>query len=191
MTKIGFAADTLASVINDVLDLSKVESGEMTLEELPLNLPALLAEVVAVLGPTASERGVDLRLDLGDGLPASVIGDATRLRQIITNLVGNAIKFTDPGGSVRASLTCVGRTAGTVRLRLSVADTGIGIAADAQERLFDPFTQAETGTTRAHGGTGLGLSIVQRLVTMMSGEVGVQSELGVGSEFWVEVPLRL
>jgi PAS domain S-box-containing protein len=191
LSKIEFAGSSLAAVINDVLDLSKVESGEMTLEELPLNFGAMAAEVVAVMGSTAAQRGIELRCRLDPGLPPLVLGDITRLRQILTNLLSNALKFTERGGQVTVSLSSPGVVDGVARFRLSVMDNGIGIPEEALKRLFTPFTQADSSTTRTHGGTGLGLSIVQRLTEMMAGVVTVVSTPGVGSEFWVDLPLRV
>ncbi len=191
LSKIEFAGSSLAAVINDVLDLSKVESGEMTLEELPLNLGAMTSEVVAVMASTATERGIDLQCELASGLPTLVLGDVTRLRQILTNLLSNALKFTERGGQVTVSLSSTGVVDGAAKFRISVKDTGIGIPDEALKRLFTPFTQVDSSTTRTHGGTGLGLSIVQRLAEMMDGSVEVASTAGLGSEFWVDVSLRV
>ncbi|WP_374485280.1 PAS domain S-box protein [Zoogloea sp.] len=185
--KIQIAGRTLLTIINDTLDLSKIEAGELALENRPFSLPALLEELRSVFAVQAVDKGLAFDVvPLPEGIPPVVLGDETRLRQVLMNLLSNAIKFT-ARGQVRMSLQAV---EGTPRLlRCEVADSGIGIRREAIDSLFAPFTQAEASTTRRFGGTGLGLSIVRKLAELMGGRVGVSSELGQGSVFWVEIPL--
>jgi PAS domain S-box-containing protein len=189
LTKIQFGGRALLGVINNVLDLSKIEAGEMLLEEAPFDLPELVHDLSQMLAPQAAARGTELIVQSAPTLPRMVNGDASRLRQILTNLLGNAIKFTE-GGQVELKVFCTEQTAARIRLRCTVQDNGIGIEPAAIERLFTPFTQADASTTRRFGGTGLGLSIARRFVDMMGGEIGVTSTLAVGSTFWIEIPLR-
>jgi PAS domain S-box-containing protein len=190
LTKIQFAGRALLSVVNNVLDLSKIEAGEMPLEDEPFDLPDLLREVSQMLAAEASGKGIELASLPDAMLPRMVMGDGLRLRQILTNLMSNSIKFTE-AGRVELKIFCTERGSDRVRLRCEVSDTGVGIEPAALERLFTPFTQADTSTTRRFGGTGLGLSIARRFVELMGGEIGVRSSVGVGSTFWFEVPLRI
>jgi PAS domain S-box-containing protein len=179
----------LLDVVNDVLDFARVEAGRLRLERVDLAPARLLEEVRSLLAPRAVERGLTLELRPGPGLPAAVRGDPTRLRQVLLNLVGNALKFTHEGGvGVAASGRAEGD--GRVRLRFEVRDTGIGVARERQAALFEAFTQADASATRRYGGSGLGLAISKRLVEAMGGEIGVESAPGVGSLFWFEVPLE-
>ncbi len=182
------AGRSLLGIVNDVLDLAKIEAGEMQLADEAYALPALLREVESVYAVQAADKGLVLALRIDGSLPAALLGDAARLRQVLVNLVGNAIKFTH-AGVVQISATRQG-SADAPRLCLHVRDSGIGITPEQQERLFQPFSQADETTTRRFGGTGLGLSIVRRLVEMMQGTVSVRSEPGQGSEFRLELPLR-
>ncbi|MEO8427691.1 MAG: ATP-binding protein, partial [Verrucomicrobiota bacterium] len=154
------------------------------LECIAFDLRAVGDAVVALLSPKAVEKGLGLSLEVAPGAPRQILGDPARVRQILLNLVGNAIKFTG-GGSVRIA---VAPPAGG-QLRISVTDSGIGIPADKQTLLFQNFTQADTSTTRKYGGTGLGLAISKRLVEMMGGEIGLKSQPGKGSTFWFTLPL--
>ncbi len=169
------SGEILLSVINDILDFSKIESGKLDLEERPLNLRLMLQDVVNLLLPKATEKNLELTYQLAANVPDNIIGDVTRLQQILLNLVNNAIKFTATG---EISITCQATAAGlgNHEIQFSVKDTGIGIAAVDLDRLFQPFTQANASTTREYGGTGLGLTICQRLVRMMQGRIWVESE---------------
>ena len=182
------AGRSLLGIVNDVLDLAKIEAGEMRLADEPFALCGLLREVESVYALPAREKGLTLSLRMPEDVPPYVRGDAARLRQALVNLVGNALKFTQQGGVVISAEVLSGGDG--QQLRLSVRDSGIGIPPEVQARLFQPFTQADETTTRRFGGTGLGLSIVRRLVALMGGEVGLSSEPGRGSEFWLRVALR-
>ncbi|MBL8615813.1 MAG: response regulator [Deltaproteobacteria bacterium] len=175
---------TLVSLLNDILDLSKVESGHVQLDELPWAVPTALEEVRQLFGQSAARKGLVLRTRCGPEVPPLLLGDPARVRQVLLNLVGNAIKFT-AAGEVELSAALSGPT-----LRLSVRDTGIGVDVDAQQRIFEPFTQADSSTSRRHGGTGLGLAICSRLVGLMGGRIELQSAPGLGSRFTVCLPLR-
>jgi PAS domain S-box-containing protein len=190
LKKIQFGGRALLGVINNVLDLSKIEAGEMSLEDEPFDLPQLVRDLGQLLTPQAVSKGIDLIVQCAPGLPRIVKGDASRLRQILTNLMGNSIKFTETG-HVELKVVCTEQSADRCRLRCTVQDSGVGIEADAIERLFTPFTQADASTTRRFGGTGLGLSIVRRFVELMGGEIGVTSTVAKGSTFWIELPLRI
>ena len=184
------AGDSLLGVINDILELSQIEAGVKMIRPAPFDPAACAAEVVRLLRLGAADRGLELKLELQPGLPEFVEGDAARIRQVLVNLLGNALKFTDSGRVVlRAEVAAVegGRTV----LQFSVTDTGIGIDADLQARLFRPFTQADSSASRRHGGTGLGLAISRRLVEQMGGQIGLRSELGRGSTFHFNVPLKV
>ena len=189
LREINFAGRSLLSVINNVLDISKIEAGQTLLEDAELDLKHLVQSVGQMLTPSAHAKGLALLVQCAADLPSRLRGDATRLGQIATNLLNNAIKFTETG-QVELILTCSKPTVAGVLVRLSVRDTGIGIGTEGLARLFKPFSQADTSTTRRFGGTGLGLSIAGRFVNLMGGEIGVTSTVGVGSEFWVEIPLR-
>ena len=190
LKKINFAGHSLLGVINDILDLSKIEAGEMLIEDRELDVKHLVQGVCQMLTPSAQDKGIALSVQCAAGLPTGVRGDATRLGQIATNLLSNAIKFTEKG-EVELILSCSKPTDVGISVRLSVRDTGIGMDANGLARLFRPFSQADASTTRRFGGSGLGLSITRRLVEMMGGEIGVTSTVGVGSEFCVDVPLRV
>ncbi len=173
---------SLLQLINDVLDLAKVESGRLTLEEVGFDLDDLMDKVGEAMAVRAHEKGLELAIRLLPDAPASVIGDPLRIRQILINLVGNAVKFTERG-SVTVSVGLETGNSGGGFLHFSVADTGIGIRPELVDTIFSDFTQADTSTTRQYGGTGLGLAIVKRLVAMMDGRIWVESQLGTGSTF--------
>ena len=182
------SGSTLLVIINDILDFSKIEAGQIELESVPFDLRSLIAEVVSMLGPVAGEKGVHVEIDDGDGSLPGLSGDPVRIRQILVNLVGNAIKFS-PEGRVVIRVRVDSREGGSNDIRIAVEDDGIGIAPENRERIFERFSQAEESTTRSFGGTGLGLAICQRLVELMGGRIGVESELGRGSTFWIELEL--
>lgn len=183
------AGASLLAVINDILDLSKIEAGKLSIESVSFNLPLVLEECVQLLADGASEKGNVLRLHLDPGLPW-VVGDPGRLRQITLNLLSNAIKFT-AGGAVTLRATGRVDSIDTIQVEIKVEDTGIGISGEAQQRLFQPFAQADSSTTRIHGGTGLGLAISRMLTEMMGGRIDLRSEVGRGSTFTVTIPFPL
>lgn len=184
------SARSLLSIIDDILDLSKIEAGKLNLEQVSLRLRQSVETTLEMLAPRARERHLELAWQVDPAIPELCLGDPVRLRQIMINLLGNAIKFT-PAGSVALSITLVDRSDQWFAARFEVTDTGIGLSPEQQARLFQPFSQADASTTRQFGGTGLGLSICARLVEIMGGRIGVNSTLGVGSTFWFEVPLSL
>ena len=190
LSKIQFGGRALLGVINNVLDLSKIEAGEMSLEDEPFDLPELVRDLGQMLAPQAVAKGIELIVQCTAAVPRIVKGDASRLRQILTNLLGNSIKFTETG-HVELRVFCTEQSSDRIRLHCTVQDTGIGIEPAALDRLFMPFTQADASTTRRFGGTGLGLSIARRFVGLMGGEIGVSSTVAVGSTFWIEIPLRI
>ncbi|MGQ3046700.1 MAG: ATP-binding protein [Niveispirillum sp.] len=183
------AGRTLLAVINDVLDFAKVDAGHLQLEEMPTDTVGMLQTCAELVRPMAQEKGLSLRIDLAADLPPWLMLDPTRVRQVVLNLLNNAVKFTQ-AGHVTLSATTIADE-GNGALRIAVADTGIGIAPERQPQLFEPFHQADASTARRYGGTGLGLAICKRLVTLMGGRLGLSSEAGRGSLFWIEIPLRL
>ena len=186
------SAEALTAVINDILDFSKIEAGKLDLEAVDFDLRAVVASAVRSLEVRARAKDLTLTLDLPPDLPATVRGDPGRLRQVLVNLVGNAVKFTERGGVavlVARETPPAANGAPHCTLRFTVRDTGIGIAPDKQQLIFAPFVQADSSTTRRFGGTGLGLSICQRLVEMMGGRLGVESRPGAGSTFQFTVNL--
>ncbi len=180
---------TLLTLINDVLDLSKLEAQELRIECKPFNLASLLRTAFANFVPSAEEKGLTMELAVDSTLPTLVTGDSFRLQQILRNLLSNAVKFTAQG-SIALRAQHIRTTQKIVEVRFSVADTGIGIDANAQENLFEPFIQADNSSTRQYGGTGLGLTICRRIVELMHGEIRVDSEPDVGSTFWFVVPFE-
>ena len=182
------SAEALLSIINDILDFSKMEAGKMTVEPIPFDLRLAVEEMAELMASKAREKGLELILRFSPETPARVIGDPGRIRQILINLSGNAVKFTTKG-HVYLSVECEERTGEQARLRFSVADTGIGIPAGKLGNVFERFTQADASTTRKYGGTGLGLSISKQLVELMGGKMGVESKVGEGSRFWFSLPL--
>ena len=186
----------LLSLVSDLLDLSRVESGRLVLEQIPFSLPALLRDVLEHPGMEAVTKGLHLEARLGEGVPAEVVGDPTRLSQILANLVGNALKFTHSGGvdvavELDADAPPPSGSGKQVQLVFSVRDTGIGIAPQAQALVFDNFTQADSSTSRRYGGTGLGLAICRQLARSMGGDIELESEAGRGSCFSVRLSFRL
>jgi PAS domain S-box-containing protein len=181
------SGDILLTLINDILDFSKLEAGEMELEILAFDLGVSIEEVSDLLASTAHAKKIELATFIHPDVPAQLRGDVSRLRQILTNLVSNAIKFTQ-FGEVIIQVARQAETATTVTLEFSIIDTGIGISEATQKRLFQPFSQVDASTTRKYGGTGLGLAICKQLVELMGGTIGVESELGKGAKFWFTVP---
>lgn len=181
-----FSADNLMTLINDVLDFTKVETGNVELEKADLNIRELVGSVVNSLQYKAQDKHIYIRADIDESLPAHILGDKTRICQILLNLAGNAVKFTDKGG-VTIDLKVIEQTAGQVRIRFEVADTGIGIPPDKINTVFESFKQAQTNTTRLYGGTGLGLAISKRLVELHESRINVESIYGHSSKFWFTV----
>ena len=177
------SADHLLAVINDVLDISKIEAGKLALETIEFDLMPLIGRVMALVRDRAESKGLMLSIGEMPALECRLVGDPTRLSQALLNYLGNAVKFTEEG-AVELRSTLIGQDETAVRLRFEVSDTGEGIAASAVSRLFNAFEQADNSTTRHHGGTGLGLAITRRLAELMDGEAGVDSVLGAGSTFW-------
>jgi signal transduction histidine kinase len=183
MSIIDTSARGLLSIVNDVLDFAKIDAEALRLEPAPFDARACFEHTRALLSPLASARALQLVYDIDPGLPTRLVGDETRLRQILLNLAGNAIKFT-PAGSVRVGVRAApDASIGEVVLHVEVQDTGIGIPKDRQAAIFEPFVQADGSSTRRYGGTGLGLTICARLVALMGGGLSVVSEPGAGSTF--------
>jgi len=183
------SGDALLSIINDILDFSKIEAGKLPIEQLDFDLRSTVEEVAQLLAERAHHQGLELTALIDPRVPWTVAGDPARIRQILTNLVGNAVKFTSRGEVVvRAGIDHETETSATVRF--SVEDTGIGIPSEAQARLFTPFSQVDDSTTRQFGGTGLGLAISKQLVELMGGRIGVSSREREGSTFWFTLPLQ-
>ncbi|MDH7488301.1 MAG: PAS domain S-box protein [Anaerolineae bacterium] len=177
------SAESLLRILNDILDFSKIEAGKLDMESIPFSLHDCLGDTMKALAVRAHNKGLELAMDIPVHVPDALVGDPGRLRQIVANLVGNAIKFTEQG-EVVLFVECAEETDDEAVLQFAVADTGIGIPPDRQQAIFEAFTQADSSTTRQYGGTGLGLTISARLVEMMGGRIWVQSEVGVGSTFF-------
>ena len=188
ISTIRHSGGALMAIINDILDFSKVEAGKMELEPIEFDLERAAHDVTHLLSGRAEQKRLELILHYAKNCPRFVIGDAGRIRQILLNLAGNAIKFTD-SGHVLIEVGCRTASEGQTLVHLAVRDTGIGISPDAQKTLFESFTQADASTTRKYGGTGLGLAISKQLVELMGGTIGLHSTPGEGSTFWVEIPL--
>lgn len=186
---IGSSSRALLSVVNDILDFSRIESGALPIEREPFDPREVCRAVRDLFAPEAASRGLELALELEGDHPAWLRGDEARIRQVLLNLVGNAIKFT-PAGTVTLALRSEPGTAGQVRVRYEVQDTGVGIAPEGQRAVFRRFTQLDTSSTRAQGGTGLGLAISEGLAQLMGGTLGLESEVGQGSRFWLELELE-
>jgi two-component system, sensor histidine kinase len=183
------SALSLLSVLNDILDFSKIEAGQMQLESIAFDLQHTAQRAVDLLKPQFVEKGLTLTVDWPDDVHNAVIGDPTRFTQILTNLLGNALKFTQQG-YVRVSARAQKTTSQTIEILFEVADSGIGIKPEVMPRLFNSFTQADNSTTRQFGGTGLGLAIVKRMSQLMEGDCGVRSDYGKGSCFWFSLTFR-
>ncbi len=185
------SGEALLAIINDILEFSRIEAGKLDLEYRAFDPRALVEESLDVVAPAARNKGIELCAPFDNSVPAGLVGDGPRLRQILLNLLSNAVKFTE-AGEVTLSVTAepLPAQAGYFQVRLSVRDTGIGISQAAQSKLFQSFTQSDSSTTRRFGGTGLGLAICKRLVELMGGSIGMESEVGTGSTFWISVPLQ-
>ena len=189
LKKIQSSSQNLMTIINDILDVSKIEAGKLDIEFIEFNLEKVLQNVSDLLSHKAREKGLQLNYDIHKDVPNSVIGDPVRLSQILTNLSGNSVKFTEQG-HITISLRLLEQTPETVNLEISVRDTGIGISPSHVNKIFKPFSQADASTTRVFGGSGLGLNIAQNLVRLMGGDIRVESEPGIGSNFIFNVKLK-
>lgn len=178
----------LMTILNDILDYSKLEAQRISLETIPFGLTDIVEGVVRILEPGASQKKLSLTYDVAEDIEYRLLGDPGRIRQVLLNLTGNAIKFTE-NGSVDIRVLLLDSTNSQQSIRVEVTDTGIGIASDAVDKLFDSFTQADESTTRKYGGTGLGLAISRKIIETMQGKIGVTSEMGKGSQFWFEITL--
>jgi two-component system sensor histidine kinase/response regulator len=189
MDTIRSSGEALMTVINDILDLSKIEAGRLALEQTPFDLSTLLDEATELVAAQATAKGLTLSCKVGESVPLDLLGDPIRLRQVVLNLLGNAVKFT-PDGSVSVLVTREANQNNLTVLRFAIRDTGIGLTPHQQEGLFQAFQQGDISTARRFGGTGLGLAISKKLVEMMGGSIGVHSQLGEGSTFWFNVCLQ-
>ena len=183
------SADALLAIINDILDLSKIEAGKFTIERLPFALRTLVDDAVRLVAPQARDKGLALNCDLAPDVPDVVLGDPSRLRQVLLNLLSNAIKFTQQG-CVELDIGVSRDQEGSEWLRFVVTDTGVGIAHEQQDQVFTPYAQEDASTSRRFGGTGLGLSISRHLIELMGGHIGFTSEPGLGSRFYFSLPCR-
>ena len=190
VSKVHNAGTSLLAIINDILDFSKIEAGKLDIETTDFQLDEVIGSVVTLTAQKAHDKGLEFLADVARAIPEQLRGDPLRLAQVLTNLVNNAVKFTERG-EIRLKIEQLERTGDKVQLKFSVRDTGIGMTREQAARLFQPFSQADMSTTRKHGGTGLGLTISRRLVELMGGEIWLESEAGVGSTFaftvWLEV----
>ena len=183
VSKIHNAGTSLLAVINDILDFSKIEAGRLDIETTDFKLDEVISSVTTLTAQKAHEKGLEFLAHVAPGIPEHLLGDPLRLGQILTNLVNNAVKFTERG-EIRLNIELIERTGEKVQLKFSVRDTGIGMTPEQSAKLFQPFTQADMSTTRKHGGTGLGLTICRRLVELMGGRIWLESEPGVGTTFF-------
>ena len=184
---VSHSADSLLTIINDILDFSKIEAGKLDIELVGFDLAATVEGAAELIAPRADEKHLELAVMIDPRVPETVMGDPVRIRQVLINLLANAVKFTAQGEVVLRALPGEAQVGG---VRFEIADTGIGIKPDQRDRLFETFTQADASTTRVYGGTGLGLAISRRLVELMGGEIGVDSTFGQGSTFWFTCPLQ-
>lgn len=188
VTTINSSAEGLLMLLNDILDFSKIEAGALVLENIAYSPKQTLAGTAQLLSPNADKKGIELLYEAQEDVPEIIMGDPGRMRQVVTNLVGNALKFTERG-YVRLSLGVIDGDMGPL-LHIRVEDTGMGIPADKLDEIFEKFTQADASVTRKYGGTGLGLAITKQLVTLMNGTIGVESIVGKGSTFWISLPIQ-
>jgi len=180
------SGEHLLVIINDILDFSKVEAGKLTVEYINFNLREVLDDIENVFAPQAQAKGIEMEFAVANNIPLAICGDPNRLRQVIVNLLGNAVKFTDQG-RIKVAVRVAEEDSQSARLRVEVHDTGIGVSREARAHIFDSFSQADGSTTRKHGGTGLGLAISKQLVELMGGSIGVDNALGHGAVFWFTV----
>ena len=183
------SAESLLRIINDILDFSKIEAGKMQMEQIPFNLHDTVKSATEIIGFSAKEKDLTLNVELDDHLPETLVGDPTRIRQVLLNFGSNAVKFTS-SGSVTYNIDLVRQNGNNVVVKFSVTDTGIGIPEKKQQQLFNAFSQADSSTTRKYGGTGLGLAICQKLANLMDGDIGVESTVDEGSTFWFTAHLK-
>ncbi|MCF3650766.1 ATP-binding protein [Synoicihabitans lomoniglobus] len=181
------SGESLLVVINDILDISKIEAGMLSIETAPFSLSHVIGEVMSLLQPQATDKGINLKCEIDANLPTKVVGDAYRVRQIVTNLLGNAIKFTAEG-EVAVHVATTLRASKHCAVRITISDTGFGISTEDQSKLFLPFVQIDGSDSRQYGGTGLGLAISRQLTELMGGHIGLRSTIGTGSTFWLELP---
>jgi PAS domain S-box-containing protein len=184
------SADALLGIINDILDFSRIEAGKIAIDAKAFDLATVIGDVNNMLYPRAVESGLKLSMEYPPELPRRFVGDSGRVRQVLINLVSNALKFT-PAGEVKVLVECAGRDTQLAEMRVSVRDNGVGIPEDKLEMIWEKFSQVDSSNTRRYGGTGLGLAIAKQLVDLMHGRIGVKSRLGQGSTFWFSLPLRL
>jgi signal transduction histidine kinase/ActR/RegA family two-component response regulator len=183
------SSKTLLGILNDILDFSKVEAGKLALAHIDFSLRRTVADAIEMVALQASEKGLAINFELSPGVPEVLRGDPARIRQVLVNFLANAVKFTAQG-AVGVRVVLMDECASHARVRVEVEDSGIGIPPDKQQALFEPFSQADASTTREYSGTGLGLAICRKLASLMGGEVGLRSEPGRGSTFWMQVPLE-
>ena len=183
------SAQSLLNIVNDLLDFSKIEAGHLKLEQIEFDIHECLEAPVALLQQQARLKGLNLTAKIDPSLSKTLLGDPGRLRQIVINLIGNAVKFTHQGG-VQVKAAPIAETKSALTVRIAVSDSGIGISTEARQRLFQPYVQAKASTAREYGGTGLGLAISKELTEVMGGRIGVSSEEGHGSTFWIEIPFK-
>jgi two-component system sensor histidine kinase/response regulator len=188
MKKIQWSSQHLLGIINDILDLSKIEAGKMTVESIDFELDQVLENVIGLISEKAAAKNLELIVEIDADVPHSLIGDPLRIGQVLINYANNAVKFTEQG-NIAIRVAVARASSRELILNFSVSDTGIGLDEEQRNRLFQSFEQADSSTTRKYGGTGLGLAISRQLVSLMGGEVGVDSKLGTGSTFWFTVPL--